>query len=224
MCKRVFVALFVMFLTVMCCRAQAQANLIVPEMREYRVTPMIHTNLLYDAALMPDLGIEVAFGRHYSLLFEYAMAWWSSSSDLSWCYRLAHGTVEGRYWLRGWNRSETAQPTGHFFGLYASMGMYDLEFHGDGVQSMPTPFSMGVSYGYAFRLNRQFTLQCGLGVGFLQTRYHRYIHNPQVQTLDATRRADRLWVGPTRAMVSLVWTPDFSFKTRIPCWRKEVAQ
>ena len=38
------------------------------------------TNLLYDAALVPNIGVEIPLGEHLSLGADWFHAWWSQDS------------------------------------------------------------------------------------------------------------------------------------------------
>lgn len=159
----------------------------------------VKNNLLYDVALAPNIEVEIPVGNRWSVNAEYRFPWWlNSKKEL--CYQLLSGSVEGRCWLG--KRQREGRLTGHFLGLYAEGGVYDFQFHTTGYQG-DYYVASGFSYGYAKRLARHLSLEFGLGVGYLITRYCRYTSFQE--RLVRTKAGYYHWVGPAKAKISLVW-------------------
>ena len=161
----------------------------------------LKTNLLFDAALMPNIEIELPLANRWSLSGEYMFPWWTSD-DNSRALQILSGSIEGRYWLG--NRAHRERLSGHFLGLYAGGGKYDIENKGKGYQG-EFYIASGLSYGYATRLNRSLNLELSLGIGYLVTEYRRYKGEENNDLLVWQYDGRYTWIGPTKAKVSLVW-------------------
>ena len=79
---------------------------------------MIHlsTNMLYDAALVPNVGLEYAFAPRWSAKAHGMYAWWSDDSRQRY-WRVAGGSVELRRWLG--SKGSAFLLKGHHVGVYA---------------------------------------------------------------------------------------------------------
>lgn len=166
------------------------------EQVEYEYTEdrfALKTNLLYYAALMPNLELEWRCNLHWTVALEGDVAWWGGNVRK---YRLAVVTPEVRYRLLMrdyWH--------GMYVGIFAGPGMYDLEnrkngYEGEGVLA-------GVSVGYSWPIAKRLSLEAGLGVGYMYTRYKEYMplggHFVYQQTKDLH------YFGPLRLRLSLAW-------------------
>ena len=112
------------------------------------------------------------------------------------------GGLEGRYWLG--KRSNREVLTGHFLGLYAGGGKYDLQWKEKGYQG-EFFIAAGLSYGYARRIARNLHLEFNLGIGLMRTDYRHYRTRDNYQTLLWQENGNYTWLGPTKVKVSLVW-------------------
>ena len=161
----------------------------------------LKTNLLFDAALMPNIEIELPIGKRWSLNGEYMFPWWQLNGD-KYCLQVLSGGLEGRYWLG--KRSHREVLTGHFLGLYAGGGKYDLQWKEKGYQG-EFFIAAGLSYGYARRIARNLHLEFNLGIGLMRTDYRHYRTRDNYQTLLWQENGNYTWLGPTKVKVSLVW-------------------
>lgn len=169
------------------------------EKRSHEVTLAVKNNLIYDLALAPNIEIEVPIGRKWSLNTEYKCPWWINSHH-NFCYQLFSGGVEARYWLG--NRQKCDKLTGHFLGLYGEGGKYDFQFGENGYQGKYYGAS-GLSYGYAMRLAKHFSMEFSLGVGYLTTEYKKYVsYNEDIVRVSNGRYN---FIGPTKVKISLAW-------------------
>ena len=174
--------------------AESAAEPAVRAMREPWVA--LKTNLLYDALLVPNVGIEFRFADRWSVGADYMHAWWSN--DRKHRYWRCYG---GEVTLR---RYFGATPfTGHHVGIYGTMLTYDFEFSGKGWQSDGFSYGGGLEYGYSLPVARRLNLDFSIGVGYFGGRYKEYVPMDGCYVWQSTRR--RHWFGPTRAQISLVW-------------------
>lgn len=165
------------------------------------------TNLLYDALLVPNIGIEVPLGQHWSAALNWLYAWWKNDHRHRY-WRIYGGDVEARYWFKNTTRQVL---TRHHVGVYAQALVYDFEngqrgyMGGRPGQSLwqKATLGAGLSYGYAFNVARHLTLDLSLGVGYLGGQYQEYVPKDGCYVYDRTRRLR--YLGPTKAEVSLVW-------------------
>lgn len=164
----------------------------------------LKTNLLFDAALMPNVEIEVPVGKRWSVNGEYAFPWWQFDRG-KYCMQVLMGGLEGRYWLGSRKSREDREVlTGHFLGLYAGGGKYDLQWGEKGYQG-EFFIAAGVSYGWATRIARHLHLEFSIGIGLLRTDYRHYHARDNYQTLLWQENGKYTWFGPTKAKISLVW-------------------
>ena len=164
----------------------------------------LKTNLLFDAALMPNVEIEVPVGKRWSVNGEYAFPWWQFDRG-KYCMQVLMGGLEGRYWLGSRKSREDREVlTGHFLGLYAGGGKYDLQWGEKGYQG-EFFIAAGVSYGWATRIARHLHLEFNIGIGLLRTDYRHYHARDNYQALLWQENGKYTWFGPTKAKISLVW-------------------
>lgn len=156
----------------------------------------LSTNVLYDAALVPNVGVGIYLGKRMTLYADWMHAWWSRNS-------------KHRYWRCygaeiGLRRYFGDKPfSGHHVGVYGQGLTYDFEFSGNGRQSDGMSFGGGIEYGYSLPLGRCLNLDFSIGVGYFGGRYKEYEPMDECYVWQATRRLN--WFGPTKAGISLVW-------------------
>ena len=165
-----------------------------------RIDLFLKTNLLYDVAAVPNIGIEAAFGGDWSVGANWMHAWWSRSSAHRY-WRIYGGDIELRRWLH--HRNDRSTHIGHYLGFYGQILSYDIEFGGRGRQSDGLNWGVGVEYGYSLPLSRYFNLDFTIGIGYLGGRYRTY--EPADDCYIWQKTSKRNWVGPTKAEISLVW-------------------
>lgn len=177
------------------------ANAIAPGKSRRRPLFAVKTNLLFDAALMPNIELEVPIGKRWSLNGEYMFPWWLINDD-RYCLQILMGGLEVRY--RPGKRSGRDVLTGHFIGLYAGGGKYDLQWYKNGYQG-EFFIAAGVSYGYAHSIARNLRLEYNIGIGMLRTDYRHYHSRDNHRTLLWQENGEYTWLGPTKLKISLVW-------------------
>lgn len=157
------------------------------------------TNMLYDAILLPNVGLEWAFDKHWSIGANWAYTWISNDSKHRY-WRIYGGDAELRYWLGG---PDVKPLTGHHFGAYGGIVTYDIEFGGKGYLGDRWSYFFGLSYGYSMPIARRLNIDFTLGIGYLGGEYKEYRPKNGYYFWEATKQ--RKWFGPTKAEISLVW-------------------
>lgn len=154
----------------------------------------LKTNLIFDAALTPNLEFEWLIKDNWSVALEGDMAWWGNSSKNQ-AYQLIMLSPEARYWIHPrepWH--------GMFAGVFAGGGYYDFQ-NGNGVQGEGV--MTGLSFGYMFPIARNFSLEASIGAGYLFTRYKEY--EPRDGHYLYQRTKDLHYFGPLKLKLSFVW-------------------
>lgn len=163
---------------------------------------VLKTNMLYDAAAVPNLGLEIAIGRNWSVEADWMYAWWSR--NIKHRYWRVYG---GEFGVRRWFGKQDRQVlTGHHVGIYGQMLTYDFEFGGKGRQGGRWTWGGGVAYGYSLPVGRRLNIDFTIGFGYAGGEYKKYHPDDGCYVWDSTHRLN--WFGPTKAEVSLVWYID----------------
>lgn len=166
------------------------------------------TNMLYDALLLPNIGIEFYLGKHWSVNANWIYGWWSNNNHHRY-WRAYGGDIGIRYWLG--NASRRKPLTGHHIGVYGQMMLYDFEFGGKG-QMCGRPggniweksnYGGGFEYGYSLPVGRRINIDFSLGIGYIGGEYYEY--QPEDGHYVWLRTKKRRWFGPTKAQISLIW-------------------
>lgn len=169
----------------------------------------VKNNLLYDVALLPNLAVEIPFGRnyHWSVELEGQWSWWNTKEDKWWYHRIQMAGAEMRYWLG--KRAEKDPLHGWYVGGYGYAGTYDLRLFTDKNpdlgQLSDFSYSAGLSIGYAMPLTRRLAFEFGMGIGYFGGEYKKYYRSSCADIFPWVSTHDRSWFGPTKAKVSLVW-------------------
>lgn len=159
----------------------------------------LKSNLLYDVALVPNIGIEFYVGRGWSLGGSWMYAWWKSERRHNF-WRTYGGEFEVRKYLG--QRAKEKPLTGHHLGLYGQMLTYDFETGSTGYLSKMS-YGAGIEYGYSLPIGRRLNLDFGIGIGYLGGEYK--VYDPMDTHYVWKQTKQRHWFGPTKAEISLVW-------------------
>ena len=168
----------------------------------------LKTNLLYDAALVPNIGAEFYLGKNWSAGANWMYAWWSHDTKHRY-WRIYGGDIYLRKWF---GKAAAEKPlTGHHIGVYGQALTYDFETGGRGYMGGKpggtlwdqADYVFGVEYGYSLPIARRLNLDFTLGVGYWGGKYHEYLPEDDCYVWQITKK--RKWFGPTKAEVSLVW-------------------
>lgn len=164
-------------------------------------TTAIYTNMLYDALLVPNIGIKFAIADRLTVGADWMYAWWNDSRHHY--YRIYGGDLDVK-WRIGALRPNNPF-AGHHIGLYASLTYFDLQRGIDykGVMSAKYNYAAGISYTYSLPIARHFNIDFSIGLGYMWGKIKRHTPIDDHDVWLSTER--RSWLGPTRAGISLVW-------------------
>lgn len=168
----------------------------------------IRTNILVDAAAIPNIGIEFYLGKNFSVLGNWAYAWWGKEGgDHLW--RVYGGELGLRWWF---GRAAHAKPlTGHHLGIYAGLFTYDFCRGENGYMGgLPKGtlwnryhITAGVEYGYSKPIGRRLNLDFTLGLGYMGGEVRHYKPMDGHYVWQSTKRCN--WIGPTKVEITLAW-------------------
>lgn len=168
----------------------------------------VKTNMLFDAAAVPNVGIEFHLGKNWSVAGNWMYAWWNSDSRHRF-WRAYGGDVAVRKWF---GKKAAEKPlTGHHLGIYGQIFTYDFEWGGMGylggqpggtLWDSPN-YAAGIEYGYSLPIARRLNLDFTIGAGYWGGKYYEYVPLDGHYVWQTTM--NRHWFGPTKAEISLVW-------------------
>ncbi|MEF9986812.1 MAG: DUF3575 domain-containing protein [Bacteroidales bacterium] len=184
-----------------------QEQQIQPTQEKQSIIFAIKTNLLYDAAITPNLELEIPIGKRWSINAEYQLAWWNKK-DNSFCWHINAAGIETRYWFG--NREKHKSLSGWFAGISVNGGTYDFQLKKDnGYQG--NFIIPGISGGYTTSIARNLNLEFSLGVGYMMSNYHHYnVISSELVDNGETKHYRNIF--PTKAKVSLVWIINHNVK------------
>ena len=153
----------------------------------------LRANLLRWATLTPDLGLEWRVSRTWAVLVHGSWTLWSWD-DKNRRYALWEVAPEVRWYL--------GEREAWYLGVMGKVGHFNYKFSETG--RLGDIVGGGLTGGYMLRLNDAFSLDFGLGIGYLRADYDEYvvIDNVRVRSGECSKN----WWGPIHAGVTLVWT------------------
>jgi hypothetical protein len=190
-----------------CAYARQRVDVIYRQGSAARDFPLaVKTNLLYDAALLPNVGVEAPLGLRWSVAVYGAFSRWDTKRPHYWSHQVNDAGVEGRRWL---GSGAQGRLNGWFAGAYFTGGVYDLRLFTDDSEDYGYlsrwSRSAGVSGGYSLALSRRWTLEFNLKVGYLTGRYSAYNRSRFRDCYPERYRGVLHYTGPTGGGVSLVY-------------------
>ena len=160
----------------------------------------VKTNMLYDLALVPNIGLEFYLGKNISVVGNWMYSWWKSER-IAWYWRTYGGDLAVRYWFG--QAAEKKPLSGHHVGVYGQIITYDFEIGGRGYLGDRWSYAGGIEYGYSLPVARRLNIDFNLGVGYLGGEFKEYLPIDGHYVWQATKK--RNYIGPTKLEVSLVW-------------------
>ena len=155
----------------------------------------LKTNIAYDAIGVLNLDYEVQV--HSRMTVDIPVMWslWDAKPDKA--LRIAAIQPELRWWMG----QETGK--GHFFGLHAHVGWYNLKWDDRRYQDTGRPLvGAGLSYGYKLPLSEHWGAEFTVGFGYANMKYDTYYNIDNGAQIDT--RIRHYW-GPTKVGASLVY-------------------
>ena len=138
----------------------------------------LKNNLIYDAALVANMGLEISLSRHFALDLPFTFRPYTISNN----YRMRTLSIqpELRYYFKQGGK-------GHFFGIHGNLAYYNVvtpyntrtRFQDrDGKHPL---YGGGISYGYSLplRKNSRWGVEFTIGVGYAYLDYDCFynVHN-----------------------------------------------
>ena len=167
----------------------------------------VKTNLLDDAFLNANLGVEIGLAPRWTLDIPASLNTWILKDGRRWKHWAVQPGV--RYWFC--NRFG-----GHFIGLHTHGGQYNIGSIDLDFKMLGTDFRKlkdtryqgwfaggGISYGYAWILGTHWNLEAEIGVGYSYTRYDKFRCTGCGKKVESDR--PHHYVGPTKAAINLVY-------------------
>lgn len=161
----------------------------------------VRTNVLYDALLLPTVGVEWRVNRDWGVKLDGSLSWWDGSA----------GKVQKIWLLNPEVRWYLLRDKRFYVGVSGSYGRYNLyKYALGGLFSNDTGYqgslwSAGAVVGYQLRLSRRFSVDFNLGLGYTRSEYDSFGITDGVRIYKERDRTKNFW-GPTQAGISLVWT------------------
>lgn len=161
----------------------------------------LRTNLLYDAFLLPTLGVEWRVNRDWSIKLDGSLSWWGGNSD----------KVQKAWFLNPEVRWYLLRDRRFYVGASGSYGEYNIYKYPVGsLFSKDTGYqgklwSAGVTVGYQLCLSRHFSMDFNLGLGYIRSKYDSFTMTDDVR-VSKERNQSKNFFCPTQAGISLVWT------------------
>ena len=166
----------------------------------------LKSNILSDAALTPNLGLEVGLAPKWTLDVSGQINAWPVK-DRRWKHWLVQ--PEARYWF-------CRRFAGHFLGFHALGGQFNFGNWKHGFDFLGTDFSKlkdmryqgwgagaGVAYGYAWPVHPHWNIEAEIGLGWIYTRYDSYPCS-ECGSKVADNKAHN-YVGPTKLALNIVY-------------------
>lgn len=165
----------------------------------------LKTNLLPDAALSPNLGVEFRLAPKWSMDLTGQMNLWPIN-DHKWKHWLVQ--PEARYWF--------CEPfIKSFLGIHAIGGGYNVGNIGTDINFLGTDFGKlrdaryegwavggGIAYGYARPVGKHWNFEFEIGIGYVYTRYKKF---NCTECSHKIGEGHHNYYGPTKAAINLVY-------------------
>lgn len=166
----------------------------------------LKTNLIYDALLSPNVGIEISMSPKWTLDVSGNINFWQVDG-----HKWRHWMVqpEARYWL-------CRSFAGHFFGFHALGGQYNFGNLNIPVKFLGSDFhdlrdkryqgwgvGAGIAYGYDWIISKHWNIEAEIGLGWVFTKFDSFPCAECGSKIDQGRTHN--YFGPTKVAVSLVY-------------------
>lgn len=161
----------------------------------------LRTNLLYDAFLLPTLGIEWRASRSIGVRLDGSLSCWGGSA----------GKVQKIWMLNPEVRWYLLSDKRFYVGASGNYGEYNLykyligNLMKDNTGYQGKRWNAGFTVGYQLRLSRSFSVDFNLGLGYIRSEYDSFTLTDGVRVYKDRNRTKHFW-GPTQAGISLLWT------------------
>lgn len=166
----------------------------------------VKTNILYDATLSPNLGLEIGLSPKWSAEISGNFNDWNVNGHL-WKHWFVQPEI--RYWL-------CERFGGHFLGAHLIAGEYNFGNLDNNFSFLGNDFSplsdrriqgwgagAGIGYGYTWLLSRHWSMEAEIALGWIYTRYDSYPCASCGRKIESDRVHN--YVGPTKTAINLIY-------------------
>nr|WP_282201817.1 DUF3575 domain-containing protein [Parabacteroides goldsteinii] len=161
----------------------------------------VRTNVLYDAMLLPTLGVEWRVNRDLGIKLDGSLLRWGGE----------HGKVQKMWLVNPEVRWYLLREKRFYVGASGTYGEYNIYKCPLGsILSKDTGYqgkmwNAGLTVGYQLYLSRDFSIDFNLGLGYTRSEYDSFTMTDGVRVYKERDRSKNFW-GPTQAGISLIWT------------------
>ena len=175
----------------------------------------VRTNLLYDAMLLPTLGVEWRVSSDWGVKLDGSFAHWSGGE----------GKVQKVWLLNPEVRRYLLRNKRFYVGVSGGYGEYNIyKYPLGGLFSKDTGYqgslwSAGLTVGYQLCLSRHFSVDFNLGLGYTRSEYDSFApvmteiripgdDFPATECVRVIKEHSKTknFFGPTQAGINLIWT------------------
>lgn len=167
----------------------------------------IKTNIVDDALLDVNLGVEVGLAPKWTLDIPGSYNAWILDDGARWKHWWAQPGF--RFWF-------CDRFSGHFLGVHTLGGQYNIGSVDGRIELLGTDFSRlkdtrfqgwfvggGISYGYTWVLGTHWNLEAEIGVGYAYSRYDEFLCTGCGKKV--AEDVPHHYLGPTKAAINLVY-------------------
>lgn len=161
----------------------------------------LRTNVLYDAFLLPTLGVEWRVSSSIGVKLDGSFSRWSTGN----------AKVQKTWLLNPEVRWYMGNKKRFYMGAAGNYGEYNIYKYPIGnLFSKETGYqgklwNAGVTVGYQLFLSRSFSLDFNLGLGYTRSEYDSFTMADGARIYQNRNKSKNFW-GPTQAGISLMWT------------------
>lgn len=172
---------------------------LVPPMKPYCFA--VRTNLLYDAFLLPTLGVEWRASRSVGMKIDISGSNWGNEKGKVQKMWLVSPEVR---WYMG-EKKRIYLGAGGNFGEYNTYGFLLGKLWPDNTGYQGKLWNAGLTVGYQLYLSHSFSLDFNFGLGYTNFEYDSFKMVDKVRVYKAKEQSKDFW-GPTQAGINLIWT------------------
>ena len=164
----------------------------------------IRTNVLYDALLLPSLGLEWRINKNWGIKVDGSYSYWGSKT----------GKIQKMWMVSPEVRQYMGAQRRFYLGVGGNIGSANLYKYAMGnilnkLYTQNTGYqgdfwNAGITLGYQLYLNRSFSVDFNLGLGYTRFEYDALNLSDGVRLMKDRDLVKNFW-GPTQAGVSLLW-------------------
>ncbi len=167
----------------------------------------VKTNLLYDAALTPNIGVELGIGRKSTLQGYYSLNLWNNTPHRNKQFKHWQALGEYRWW-------PCSKMNGHFVGVHVMGGEFNMKNVNFKLPFYNWPSDLkekryegwniggGFTYGYQWMLSRHWNLEASIGVGYQRFEYKKF---PCTECGTMEEKGHKNYFGPDKAVIAVMY-------------------